>query len=33
MSQCDLAFDLKNVGHFDLFFHGPVILPYMLNSI
>ena len=23
----------KDVGHSDLFFHGPVILPYILNSI
>ena len=23
----------KNVGHSDLFFHGPVILLYILNSI
>ena len=23
----------KNVGHCNLFFHGPVILPYILNSM
>ena len=23
----------ENAGHSDLFFHGPVILPYILNNI
>ena len=32
MSQYDMTFDLKiNVGHWPIF-HGPVILPYILNS-
>ena len=34
MSQFDPTFDLKiNVGHCDLYFHGPVILPYILKTI
>ena len=33
MSQCNAAFALNNVGHSDLFFQGPVILPYILKSV
>ena len=32
MSQSDGTFDQKDVDHSDLFFHGPVILPYILNE-
>ena len=31
-SQCDGTFDQKDLGHSDLFFHGPVIMPYILNE-
>ena len=33
MSHSDATFDQKNVGHSNLFFHGLVILPYILNII
>ena len=35
MSHSDATFDQNNVGQSNLFFHGPVIFPYMyiLNSI
>ena len=33
MSHRGVTFDQNNVGHSNLFFHGPVILPYILNSI
>ena len=33
MCQCDATIDLKEVDHRELFFHGPVILPYIFNSI
>ena len=34
MSQYDTTFDLKIiVGHCDLYFNSPLILPYILNSI
>ena len=33
MNQCNAASALKNVGHSDLFFHGPVILPYILKIV
>ena len=34
MSQYDTTFDLEiNVGHCEPIFHGPVILPCILNSI
>ena len=33
MSHSDAMFDQKNVDHSNLFFHGQVILPYILNSI
>ena len=35
MSQCSAAFALKQfrLGHSDLFFDGPLILPFILNSI
>ena len=33
MSHSGATFDQNNVGHSNLFFHGPVILPYILNSI
>ena len=33
MSHSDATFDQKNVGHSNLFFHGLVILPYIVNSI
>ena len=33
MSHSGATFDQNNVGHSNLFFHGPVMLPYILNSI
>ena len=33
MSDSGVTFDPKNVGHSNLFFQVPVILPYILNSI
>ena len=33
MSYSGATFDQNNVGHSNLFFHGQVILPYILNSI
>ena len=33
MSQCNTAFALNNVGHSDLFFHGLLILPYILKRV
>ena len=34
MGHYDQPFDLKlNVGHYDLYFHGPVILPYVSKTI
>ena len=33
MSSSSATFDQKIVGHSNLFFHGLVILPYILNSI
>ena len=33
MSHSIATFDKINVGHSNLFFHGPVILPYILNIV
>ena len=33
MNHSGATFDQNNVGHSNLFFHDPVILPYILNSI
>ena len=33
MCHSGATFDQNNVGHSSLFFHGPEILPYILNSI
>ena len=32
MSPSDVTFDQKNVGHSNLFFHGTVILPYLMDE-